>query len=515
LMPAMAGTDLIDLAADPSGRLISIASRRGDDWRVQRIDLDQPSRAPELLIQRNAPLFGLQHGPAGLELIAQSEGVSNIWRLQGEQLVRLTHSLTGISAHSGTQVDGALQFIEMAADGADLKRLSAPQPLERVAARQGDANTPARSANATETLDSGKELTASRDYAAWRALAPRSWLPALQADRGLQAFGASTFGGDALGWHQYAATALWETSQKEVLGSLEYLFVGQHHIALSRSLSATAWVTDNGTDRTTVYERHLKAQWLSAFPLVRLDRRLTLAVGAALDRIDQVQVDAGTQARRRDERLAAALVDLDTRTRNWWSLSSHSGQRSSLLVESYKPFARNDGTGYDGTVARLDVRGYWPLGRSVIAARHTEVRARGRTEPFQLGGATDAQLQLGAVLNDRELALRGYRGDEPELLGTQARVSSVEWRTPLADVDRHGTSPPLGLNRLSAAVFFDLGGTWSSGSRPGHYYRGAGVEMQGELKLLYALGLQLRAGLAQGLDDLGTTRGYLTLGQSF
>ena len=86
---------------------------------------------------------------------------------------------------------------------------------------------------------------------------------------------------------------------------------------------------------------------------------------------------------------------------------------------------------------------------------------------------------------------------------------------PLADVDRHFMSPPLGLNRLSGALFFDIGGAWTAGRGPQRYQRGVGVELLGEVKLLYALGLRLRAGVARGLDDPVGTRAYLSLGRMF
>ena len=75
--------------------------------------------------------------------------------------------------------------------------------------------------------------------------------------------------------------------------------------------------------------------------------------------------------------------------------------------------------------------------------------------------------------------------------------------------------PPFGINRLSATVFADFGGAWDSGNSPLKYSRGIGVELLGEAKLLYALGLQLRLGLARGLDAPRSTRGYLTLGRAF
>jgi outer membrane protein assembly factor BamA len=75
--------------------------------------------------------------------------------------------------------------------------------------------------------------------------------------------------------------------------------------------------------------------------------------------------------------------------------------------------------------------------------------------------------------------------------------------------------PAVGVNRVSAAAFFDIGGAWDVGRRPVHYQRGAGVEVLSEIKLMYALGLQLRLGVARGLDEPKGTRGYLTVGRAF
>jgi len=79
--------------------------------------------------------------------------------------------------------------------------------------------------------------------------------------------------------------------------------------------------------------------------------------------------------------------------------------------------------------------------------------------------------------------------------------------------------PALGINRLAATVFFDIGGAWGAGvNNPSDYRRGVGFELRGEAKLLYALAIDLRLGVAQALDPIpgrGRTRGYLTLGQAF
>ena len=510
-----ADVNLIDLAAAPDNQHVDVVSKRGGDWRVEEFDLTHPDAAPRLLFTHDAPIHGLSNGPAGLEFIAVRDGMFNVWRLEGDTWVRLSHTYTRVTAQSGTQADGSLAMVVVAPQGYELRRIAATMPLQRT-----PATLTARSvapANAQDTTPAAN-LSEPQPYHAWRSIRPRSWEPLITADRGLTSYGADTFGSDALGWHQYAGSLQYETSQHDWQGSLQYLFEDRHLFTFQRTLEARAWVNGNDSNDVTSYDRKNSAQWVSLLPWLRLDRRVTFGVGAAMDTVDRVHPQFTSSLPPKDARIAAALVDYDTSGENWWSEGANRGQRATLLYESYRPFAREGRNDYDGHVLRLDWRGYIPLGRSVLALRHTEARAHGSTEPFQLGGAFDAQLQLqpGLALNNRDISLRGYRGDEPGLVGANARVSSIEWRTPFADIDRHFMTPAVGLNRLSGAVFFDIGGTWNNvGNRPIHYDRSVGVELLSEIKLLYILGLQLRAGVARGLDGPKNTLGYLAIGHAF
>jgi hypothetical protein len=128
----------------------------------------------------------------------------------------------------------------------------------------------------------------------------------------------------------------------------------------------------------------------------------------------------------------------------------------------------------------------------------------------------NGRAQFGYALNQREVSLRGYRGTETALRGQNMRVSSIEWRTPIADVDWHGMAPPIGLNRLSGTAFVDAGGAWNPGaSGPLRVRHGVGVEVLGELRLLYLQQVQLRLGVARGLDAPKGTVGYLSVGRAF
>jgi len=84
------------------------------------------------------------------------------------------------------------------------------------------------------------------------------------------------------------------------------------------------------------------------------------------------------------------------------------------------------------------------------------------------------------------------------LRGTAARVTTIEWRTPLADIDRHFMVPPLGINRVALNLFADVG-----------------AEVVSEPRFGYIVGTSLRAGVAKGLDPTGSTKIYLRIGRSF
>ena len=128
LLAPVDGTELVDLAAAPDGRP-SLITRRGSDWRVIDIDPTQPQAVPRVLLRRAQPLQALRDGSAGLELVFADGGVPNVWRLQGGQLQRLTHSHTALLTHAGTAADGSLVSVVVVPQGVALQRLAQPIAL--------------------------------------------------------------------------------------------------------------------------------------------------------------------------------------------------------------------------------------------------------------------------------------------------------------------------------------------------------------------------------------------------
>ena len=556
------GHDLVDLAPSASGTGVLLVERRGGDWRLLELDLrpgaDTLSGTPRLHLTSAAPIHSPRAGAgsAGPEFIVATNGVQNVWRLAGDGLQRLTHAHTGVLAHSGTRGNGDLVTVVIATDGVRMHRLATPgalqnlpvgadrampqtgngwaaapspwphakvRPLPGSSAASPAAAMPAQASDpAAPRAMGGTTLGADRPYRALESMLPQSWWPQVYSDRGLNAYGASTFGGDALGFHRYALALQWETSQREPIGSIEYVWRDHHRWSLQRQVNATAWRKLGRDDYDTLaYERRTQAQWVSLLPLhVRLSSRLHAGLGAALDRTERIATAPLSRQTPVDDRMAALLLDYDSREGNWWSEGPNRGVRATLLHESHRPFSSSGDTTTatvrDGHMTRIDVSSLVPIGRSVLALRHTEARASGRTRAFQLGGAGSQPLQLGVALNQREVALRGYRGTETALRGQNMRASSIEWRAPIADIDWHCMAPPVGLNRVSGAAFIDAGGAWDPGaSGPTRVRHGVGVEVLGELRLLYLTQLQLRLGVARGLDAPKGTVGYLTLGRAF
>jgi len=497
-------TELIDLAATGDGKRAVVVQRREGRWSLVEFDLGAGQPSPTTRLTLAGPVFAPRYLADGsLQFIAARDGVYNVWRHEaGTRIVKRTHSYTAVVAQaSGT--DGSLTVATLAHEGVAVHRQAAPATLA-----QADTG-PAAEPPPLPAAASAPALKDERPYLALRSLYPRAWLPAAYADRGLTAFGASIFGSDALLFHQYALTAMYETSQNEVIGAFEYVLYDRHFFAVTRELSPLAWTGDNGDETTTLYERRTRGQWISTLPWLRLEHRITLGIGAGIDRTDHVVVDGATTTPS-DKQVAAAYIDYDGRNANWLSEGINRGLRASLLYETYKPFSSD----FDGAVLRFDGEGYLPLGRTVLAARVVEIHANGNTEPYQLGGAITLLPLAVPKLNERDLPLRGYRGDEPQLRGRNARLATLEFRTPIMDIDRHAMVPPVGINRLSAGVFVDAGAAWDSGS-PSKYYTGVGAEVLGEVKLLYLLALQVRVGVAVGLQDPGTTRAYAALGRQF
>jgi hypothetical protein len=423
--------------------------------------------------------------------------IYNVWSVrQGGQLSRWTQAAHGVREMSAPH-GGEIVLTTIEPDGDALRSYRLPAaPIETMAAPPAQT----RRANGLPAVE-----LPDRPYRPWSSLLPRSWLPLIEIAEGAVKLGVTTFGQDALGLHQYIVAPVYEFTQGEALGALAYIYDGRHMLTVDRNMT----VRESRNDEVEAYTIDEGVQWVSTWRHLRLDRRFYWGLGGALERERFHRVDLGTTSVQ-DERVLGLVAGLDTRRTQWLSEGPSQGLQVRLFAET----SHGLHAAYSGDVYRVDSRLHIPLWSTVLSVRWNEAWGEPDAEPFQLGGTdTDPGFVL-PILNQRDFPLRGYSSGEPTLRGHRARLGIVEWRIPIKDVDRHAMVPPVGMNRLSVNLFYDVGDAWPRNGAP-DWHQGYGIELMSEMRVGYLLGAQLRLGLAHGADAGGKTVGYLRVGRSF
>ena len=504
LYRAAEGESLTGLAARSDK--VAVTSLRGERWSLVEIT---DAGASVLLSDGSIKLLP-RYSDSGDEIwfVANYGKVENVWswRRSDRRLARWSDALSGVLEISAP-VSGQLLTTTLEADGGALRLLRLPAaPLEVREAVVEPAPAPAAPVSA--------EPQGERPYSAWSSLAPTSWLPAAYIADGAFALGFQTYGQDALGLHLYTIAPLYEFTQQQGLGSASYVYNDRHGGFVNRSMTVKTSVVDDqrftGRD-VQAYNIDETAQWVSLWRRVRLATQLYAGAGAALDRETFHDLGVGT-ATTRDERVLGLVAGVTTRRTQFLSEGPSQGQQLRLFAETSNGLRG----AYSGNFYRYDWRGYLPAGPTVFALRVNQAYSQAGAEPIQLGGSFSEEVAGFdlPVLDQRQFPLRGYRSGEPALTGRHAVLGTLEWRTPLVDVDRHLTVPPAGLDRLSLTVFFEAGSAWNDAALQ-RTFKSGGVELLSELRLGYLLPLQVRAGVAKGFETPGIKVGYLKIGRSF
>jgi hypothetical protein len=478
----------------PDGRrIVFVRGAYGDGANVVELTLDG-GRERALTADREMPSHPRYTPDGRAALFTSAHGGSFDVRrvaVDGSAAETLTSVPTGaLMAHQGA--GGGIHFLQYGARGYDLHVLDdvepRPMPEPRLLPDRAHRVEPW---TATDPVP----------YTPWRTLLPTSWMPFAEIDADRFEVGVVTFGRDAIGHHRWWLQPMWDVEYGGLIGTASYQWRDR----------TSVWFTR----RNEIYfggdlvRRNDVAGISWRLPFTRLDRAWNVLAGAFSD-VESDRTRAPGLPRFADWRDDVAGLALHYRDSdfNRLSISEQDGRHVRLIAE------RSIGdSNFDGNVYVLDWREFVTLRRShVLAARYVIGWGTDAPRSFELGGTTSA---LDSTFNRRRYALRGYDERAPGLVGRRMELASLEYRFPLALIERGLLFPPVGVHRMSGQVFAEAGRAWHDDR--GDWRTAAGAEAVVDITALGWLGFRGRAGYAYGFerDAGGGHQFYFSLGTAF
>ena len=357
----------------------------------------------------------------------------------------------------------------------------------------------------------------TEDYSPWASLAPRWWFPVLSLTEQESTYGVTGSGNDALGIHNYAYLAAYDTKNNYMSGEFNYVF--SNNVAFGVRREGIQLLDSNDDLGIIRNDDDIYLLGLINFP--GMTRTWNIQLGAISSKLSDHYVASGIVPLddKRDRILGMSLYFSNVEN-PILSISESDGLRARLTVESSDVWNSD----FSGEVYNLNLRGFIDLGQEhVLAMQYIHAVSNEQPEPFRLGGEDNDFNVLDVlspisdpVFGRREYSLRGYAEGHVELEGINMQLASLEWRYPIKRLERGIMAPPLGLMQMSGTLFVESGGVWDDGSQPETYYDSVGAELHMDVNLFYGLTTKMRMGYARGLDDIiGDERFYFSLGASF
>ena len=374
-----------------------------------------------------------------------------------------------------------------------LAAASAPEPV-----------TPRAQPSGIGATSGEPPLPPARKYSPWRTLLPRNWSPLLNVDGDEVDVGATTGATDVLGYHAYDVSVMWRASGQDA----DFTFDGARvnwraSYAYNRwrpSLLLSAWsgldtilVAEEGSSRTLVSQE--RSQGIFAGVIVPWRRVRVAQSWLGGVEADQRRLPASTGIADRSRNGVRAGWALASSRQYGYSVSPEHGTWAAVNLERVTTVLGADGNASSLTI---DWRVYLPgLRRHHVAAIRVGAASStgdsGMTRVFDLGGTAVPPAPF--ALGQRGVGLlRGLPSDERQ--GTAALVGNIDYRFPLARVERGIKAWPIFLRDIHGAVFADVGSAGNAIDALPAAAWSVGGELATTITLGYTWSLSLAAGAA-------------------
>lgn len=542
----------------PDGGRIAVSRQRtGGLYDV--VVMDTAGRIIRELTEDRALDMTPAWSPDGRYVVFSSDrtGISNLYAydLQAGRLMQATNLLTG-AFQPDVSPDGRwMAFAWYRSDGYHVARVpfdpstwrAAPPLREDAAGPAPDLARYARTAGGP-----------SRRYNPLPTLPPTSWTLIAEPDTVLgNAWGVGIAGHDVVNRHGYAARLTVRDEESRTEGLLAWTYAGLGRPLLGASIFQDWGVAarpgrfagpDDEPIETALLDRERSASVVATFPRPRFRSYSWLSVGLNLRKIDFAWDDEaaanGVAPPEFVPEVGAVLTVGRSTARGFdFSISPEEGWTNSFTVEGRR-FTRTLGDATEpqgyvrlaGRSLRYDHFGRTGFARPVLATRVMAAADVGSRSPgFSVGGLTASGVgsPLGAgtgIGGELDFPVRGY--PQAAQLGDRAVAATVEYRHPIALVERGYRLVPAFVDRLWGAAFADGGAAWClddcprvlTPSRDATPIFSVGAELGASLTVFFFGDLPLVAGVAVPLNEIevsgGEMRrpnpaGYIRIGRSF
>lgn len=494
----------------PDGRLIA-AERRRTGERSAIVIIDPGTRAIVQTIAAPGSSRNVTPSwtPDGKSVLFAAEGVNGPFHVYladvGSPRVRRLANTGAGARFPVLSPDGrTLVFVGYTIDGYDLFSLDATL-AEWIEVRDA---APTIDSPALAPLDA--EGAAPAEYTPWRHLVPRFWTPIVEVDDEEAAIGGSTWGSDALGRHAYAVLATWSTRARPDWSAAYAYDRWRPTLFVDASDDTDPWRL--GTVRT----RELNAGLVVPFRTFRRTQSLLAAFHASTDRFAcgdcEQPFDAAVE-----RRALRGGWSLTTARSYGFSISPEDGVTASLSGE-WSP----DALGATGTASAIvaDFRAFLPAvpRHGVIAMRSAAAIAWGDDDAVREFGAGGSGPRFSGASFDRDAIglVRGF--DTADLTGQRAVVVNLDYRIPLAWIERGVGTWPFFVRSLHGAVFADAGAAWNNRLTRRDRRGSFGLEIASDVVIGYAVPLTVASGIAWRFDPTRSSRGaalFARVGRAF
>jgi hypothetical protein len=501
----------------PDGRSIAVERRRlGGPSEIVLVDVASGG-VRTLVTSPDGRNISPMWIPAGTAVVFASDrggGAFTLYRVDVASggVSRIENAGAGAQSPALSPDGSQLVFVGYSADGYDLYALPGKDVDGTTVGGRRDHlqpfALPDRDRGIPDQIEESVDRSPGRPYTPWSTLAPRFWVPYVEADGDHTTIGAATGGFDALGRHTYALSGGWTVPRNR-----PDLYVDYAYTRWWPALFAGASDDTDSWRQGTVRSRDVTAGVLLPWRQVRWSASVLAAVSASKDAFDCAACEEpiATIRRRQAGRLGAAMSNAKG---FGYSISAEQGGAANVIAE----FAR--GGGGTATSVAADLRGYRRAvpRHAVVAVRVAAATSRGDERVRRLFSGAGSASQPGGfdIGIDAIGLLRGF--DSDDVSGRSAAVANLDYRFPLAWPQRGLGTWPVFLRAIHGAVFADAGQAWDGGFRRDGLRRSLGGELSFDVVLGGTFPVTLTTGAAWRHDPGGAREGaavFARIGRAF